>query len=244
VKPGESVAIVGATGSGKTTVARLIPRFYEVDGGRVVIDGVDVRDVKVPNLRQSVGIVFEDTFLFSDSIRSNISFADPVASHFGTLAVSSVNGVNLATDVTVAGEFSEGNGTPLTIFSGLQHTLRVGATDVDGMIFDRVNVAVNSKVNALAFDQVTFVNQDPSVIQLSLAFPGLAGPAAAPREAGGCGPASAIACLEDRTGTQGSRMARSVEFARPIVAAPLLLAASAASGAAWPAAPPPRTSTR
>jgi ATP-binding cassette subfamily B protein len=79
VKPGESVAIVGATGSGKTTVARLIPRFYEVDQGRVLIDGVDVRDVKVRHLRQNVGIVFEDTFLFSDSIRSNIAFADPAA---------------------------------------------------------------------------------------------------------------------------------------------------------------------
>jgi len=79
VRPGESVAIVGATGSGKTTVARLIPRFYEVDGGRVLIDGIDVRDVKVAHLRQSVGIVFEDTFLFSDSIRNNIAFADPAA---------------------------------------------------------------------------------------------------------------------------------------------------------------------
>ena len=79
VKPGESVAIVGATGSGKTTVARLIPRFYEVDSGRVLIDGVDVRDVKVRHLRQSVGIVFEDTFLFSDSIRNNIAFAFPAA---------------------------------------------------------------------------------------------------------------------------------------------------------------------
>jgi hypothetical protein len=114
-------------------------------------------------------------FIATAGTAPQLSFADPVASHFGTLAVSSVNGVNLATDVAVVGEFSEGNGTPLTIFSGLQHTLRVGATDVDGMIFDRVNVAVNSKVNALAFDQVTFVNQDPSVIQLSLAFPGLAG---------------------------------------------------------------------
>jgi ATP-binding cassette subfamily B protein len=80
VRPGESVAIVGATGSGKTTVARLIPRFYDVDAGRVVIDGVDIRDIKVHDLRQNVGIVFEDTFLFSDSIRANIAFADPLAS--------------------------------------------------------------------------------------------------------------------------------------------------------------------
>ncbi|HEX7169050.1 MAG TPA: ABC transporter ATP-binding protein [Acidimicrobiales bacterium] len=80
VRPGESVAIVGATGSGKTTVARLIPRFYDVDRGRVVIDGTDIREMKVRDLRLSVGIVFEDTFLFSDTIRNNIAFADPHAS--------------------------------------------------------------------------------------------------------------------------------------------------------------------
>jgi ATP-binding cassette subfamily B protein len=77
---GEAVAIVGATGSGKTTVARLVPRFYDVAAGRVSIDGVDVRDLRVSELRDAVGIVFEDTFLFSDSIRRNIAFSDPGAS--------------------------------------------------------------------------------------------------------------------------------------------------------------------
>jgi ATP-binding cassette subfamily B protein len=76
VAPGESVALVGATGSGKSTVARLLARFYDVDGGRILIDGVDVRDVSVHELRRSIGIVFEDTFLFSDTIANNIAFAD------------------------------------------------------------------------------------------------------------------------------------------------------------------------
>ncbi|MEQ1786174.1 MAG: ABC transporter ATP-binding protein [Acidimicrobiales bacterium] len=80
VAAGESVALVGATGSGKTTVARLIPRFYDVQEGAVRVDGVDVRDVRVRALRKAVGIVFEDTFLFSDSIAANIAFADPDAS--------------------------------------------------------------------------------------------------------------------------------------------------------------------
>ncbi len=79
VRAGEAVAIVGPTASGKTTIARLIPRFYDVDDGRVLLDGVDVRDVKLPDLRNAVGIVFEDTFLFSDTIRENIAFADPDA---------------------------------------------------------------------------------------------------------------------------------------------------------------------
>jgi ATP-binding cassette, subfamily B, bacterial len=80
ISGGEAVAIVGATGSGKTTVARLVPRFYDVAAGRVWIDGVDVRDLRVSELRDAVGIVFEDTFLFSDSIRRNIAFSDPGAS--------------------------------------------------------------------------------------------------------------------------------------------------------------------
>jgi ATP-binding cassette subfamily B protein len=79
VAAGESVALVGATGSGKSTVARLIPRFYDVEQGRVLVDGVDVRDLRLRDLRRAVGIVFEETFLFSDTIAANIAFADPDA---------------------------------------------------------------------------------------------------------------------------------------------------------------------
>jgi ATP-binding cassette subfamily B protein len=79
VRAGEAVAIVGPTGCGKTTVARLLPRFYEVTSGSITVDGVDVRDVKLNDLRCSIGIVFEDTFLFGDSVAANIAFADPTA---------------------------------------------------------------------------------------------------------------------------------------------------------------------
>jgi ATP-binding cassette subfamily B protein len=80
VPAGQSVALVGATGAGKSTVARLIPRFYDATGGRVLLDGVDVRDLQVRDLRRAVGIVFEETFLFSSSIGDNIAFAQPDAS--------------------------------------------------------------------------------------------------------------------------------------------------------------------
>jgi ATP-binding cassette subfamily B protein len=79
VAAGESVALVGPTAAGKTTVARLIPRFYDVEAGAISIDGVDVRELRLRDLRRSVGIVFEDTFLFSDTIAANIAFADPDA---------------------------------------------------------------------------------------------------------------------------------------------------------------------
>jgi ATP-binding cassette subfamily B protein len=77
---GSSVALVGATGSGKTTLARLIPRFYDPDEGRVLLDGVDVRELALPELRRSVATVFEETFLFSDTIAGNIGFGNVGAS--------------------------------------------------------------------------------------------------------------------------------------------------------------------
>jgi ATP-binding cassette subfamily B protein len=80
VPAGTSVALVGRTGSGKSTLARLLPRFYEVSSGTIAIDGADIRSVRLSSLRRSVGIVFEDTFLFSDTVRSNIAFAAPDAS--------------------------------------------------------------------------------------------------------------------------------------------------------------------
>jgi ATP-binding cassette subfamily B protein len=80
IPAGQSVAVVGGTGTGKSTVARLLCRFYDVDDGAVRLDGVDVRSVGLHELRRAVGLVFEDTFLFSDSIAANIAFADPDAS--------------------------------------------------------------------------------------------------------------------------------------------------------------------
>jgi ATP-binding cassette subfamily B protein len=79
VRPGETVALVGTSGSGKSTVGLLLPRFYDVHEGSVRIDDVDVRDVTLQSLRANIGVVFEDSFLFSDSIRSNIAFGSPDA---------------------------------------------------------------------------------------------------------------------------------------------------------------------
>jgi ATP-binding cassette, subfamily B, bacterial len=80
VRPGEALALVGGTGSGKTTVAKLLPRFYDVSAGRILLDGADLRDLRVRDVRRAVSIVFEDTFLFTDTVRDNIAFADPEAS--------------------------------------------------------------------------------------------------------------------------------------------------------------------
>jgi ABC-type multidrug transport system fused ATPase/permease subunit len=79
LEPGKTVALIGHTGSGKTTLASLVPRFYDVQSGRITIDGIDVRDAKVASLRNEIGAVAQDPFLFSASVRENIAFGRPDA---------------------------------------------------------------------------------------------------------------------------------------------------------------------
>ncbi len=79
LKPGEVIALLGTSGSGKTTFANLVPRFYDVTQGAVLIDGFDVRDVRLKSLRKNIGIVSQDIFLFSATIRENICYGRPDA---------------------------------------------------------------------------------------------------------------------------------------------------------------------
>ena len=79
-EPGQTIAIVGPTGAGKTTLVNLAPRFYDVTSGTVSIDGVDVRDVTLHSLRSQIGVVLQDSFLFSDTVMNNIRFGRPGAS--------------------------------------------------------------------------------------------------------------------------------------------------------------------
>jgi ABC-type multidrug transport system fused ATPase/permease subunit len=81
IPAGRTVALIGRTGSGKTTLAALVPRFYEVSAGRVLVDGIDVRDLERRSLRREIGVISQDPFLFSASIRDNIAFGMPDAPH-------------------------------------------------------------------------------------------------------------------------------------------------------------------
>jgi ATP-binding cassette subfamily B protein len=79
-EPGETIALLGATGTGKSTLVSLIPRFYDVDRGRVLVDGHDVRELDLKTLRRQIGIVLQETFLFSASLRENIAYGRTDAS--------------------------------------------------------------------------------------------------------------------------------------------------------------------
>jgi ATP-binding cassette subfamily B protein len=79
IEPGENIAIVGPSGAGKTTVCNLIPRFYDVNEGQVLVDGHDVRDLKVKSLRENIGVMQQDVYLFSGSVMENIRYGRPGA---------------------------------------------------------------------------------------------------------------------------------------------------------------------
>jgi ATP-binding cassette subfamily B protein len=78
IAPGEHVALVGPTGSGKTTVIRLLCRLYEPQRGRILLDGVDIRELPIPTLRQRLGVVLQDTFLFSGNVADNLRLDAPI----------------------------------------------------------------------------------------------------------------------------------------------------------------------
>src|SRR5205823_3543734 len=96
VPAGRTVALIGHTGSGKTTLTSLVPRFYDATSGRVLVDGVDVRDVTLRSLRREIGVISQDPFLFSATVRENITSGAP-----GLLIAHRLSPISLADEIVV-----------------------------------------------------------------------------------------------------------------------------------------------
>ncbi len=126
VKPGQTVAILGATGAGKTTMLSLIPRFYDPDAGRVMIDGRDVREYDLDDLRRNIGLVFQESFLFSTTIAENIAFGHPHASQ---------EQIEKAARIAQAHEFIE------QMAHGYESVLREGGSNLSGGQRQRLAIA-------------------------------------------------------------------------------------------------------
>jgi ATP-binding cassette subfamily B protein/subfamily B ATP-binding cassette protein MsbA len=92
VEPGQTLALVGPTGAGKSTVASLVPRFYDPKGGRVLLDGTDVRDMRLPAVRRNVSMVLQDTFLFNGTVRENLRFGNEEATDAEILRAAEIAG--------------------------------------------------------------------------------------------------------------------------------------------------------
>ncbi len=142
VEPGQRVAILAATGEGKTTLLNLIPRFYDPVGGRVLIDGVDLRRLDLDDLRRNIGIVFQENFLFSDSVAANIAFGRPGAS---------LEQIQRAAQIAAAHPFI------MALPQGYHTVLREGGKDLSGGQRQRLAIA-----RALLLEPPILLLDDPT----------------------------------------------------------------------------------
>ena len=159
-QPGETFAIVGPTGAGKTTIINLLPRFYDVTEGSVKIDGVDVRDVKAESIRKQVGIVLQDTFLFSTTVMENVRFGKPDATDEEVMAAIKLANADSFIErlpekyQTVLGERGSG------LSQGQRQLLsiaRAALADPRILILDEATSSVDTRTERLiqkAFDQL------------------------------------------------------------------------------------------
>ena len=151
VDPGETMALVGTSGSGKSTVALLLPRFYDVQSGTIAIDGTDISTVDLESLRSNIGLVFEDTFLFSDSIGANIAYGRPDASAADIEAAARVAGAHTFILQMAQGYDTEVGERGLTLSGGQRQRValaRAVLTDPRLLILDDATSAVDSRIEA------------------------------------------------------------------------------------------------
>jgi len=151
-EPGQTIAIVGPTGAGKTTLANLIPRFYDVTGGAVLIDGLDVRNVTAKSLRSQIGIVLQDTFMFSTTVMENIRFGRPDATDEEVIAAARLAHVDVFAErladgyQTVLGERGSG------LSQGQRQLLaiaRAALTNPRILILDEATSSVDTRTERL-----------------------------------------------------------------------------------------------
>jgi ATP-binding cassette subfamily B protein len=159
-EPGKTIAIVGPTGAGKTTIINLLPRFYDVTSGSVKIDGMDVRDVTMKSLREQIGIVLQDTFLFSQSVMENVRFGRPDATDEEVMAAIKLANADSFIErlpekyQTVLGERGSG------LSQGQRQLLaiaRAALSDPKILILDEATSSVDTRTERLiqkAFDEL------------------------------------------------------------------------------------------
>ncbi len=155
IPAGQTIALVGASGSGKTTAAMLLPRFYDTAAGRITIDGVDVRDASFDSLRRQIGVVFEEAFLFSDSVADNIRYGRPDASIDDVVAAARLAQADGFISMLPAGYTTVVGERGLTLSGGQRQRIalaRAMLTDPSVLILDDATSSIDAETEERIHD--------------------------------------------------------------------------------------------
>ena len=168
--PGTTTAIIGMSGSGKSTLALLLPRFYDVTSGRIAIGGVDIRDVKLEALRRRIGVVFEESFLFSESIARNISYGFEGATRAQIIEAASQAGALEFIETLPRGFETVVGESGITLSGGQRQRIalaRALITDPEILILDDATSAVDSLTESAINESLRRFARDRTVILIA-----------------------------------------------------------------------------
>jgi len=170
LRRGETVALVGRTGSGKSTVARLLTRFYDVDAGSVRIDGSDIRDVTLTSLRAAAGVVMEEPFLFSMSIHDNIAYGVPDASREAVEAAARAAGAHEFVTALPEGYDAVVGERGYTLSGGQRQRIALARTllvDSPILVLDDATSSIDVEVEAAIHDALRPLTEDRTVLVIA-----------------------------------------------------------------------------
>ena len=170
IAPGERVAIVGPSGSGKSTTAMLVSRFYDPDQGSVMVDGHDVRDVSLHSLRRQVGVVFEENFLFSDTVRANIAYGRPQATDAEIEAAARASEAHQFIEALPRGYGTVVGERGLTLSGGQRQRIclaRAILYDPRILILDDATSAVDARVEESIHDALRHIMTDRTTLLIA-----------------------------------------------------------------------------
>ncbi len=168
VKPGDYLAIVGSSGGGKTTLCSLIPRFYDVDAGRILLDGTDIRKIKLADLRRQIGIVQQDVYLFAENVMENIRYGRPDASDEEVVAAAKLANAHEFIEQLPDGYLTDIGQRGVKLSGGQKQRLSIARVFLKNppiLIFDEATSALDNEsekivqqsMEALAHGRTTFV---------------------------------------------------------------------------------------
>ena len=148
VEAGKKIALVGSTGSGKTTIVNLLMRFYDIDSGSITVDGVDIREISSDVLRDAVGIVLQDTVLFTDTVRNNLKYADPSISDKRMIEAAEISNCDKVVAVLPDGYDTVLTGAGANLSQGQRQLLTIGRAFLsypDILILDEATSSVDTR---------------------------------------------------------------------------------------------------